>query len=157
MIPSGVAYHRAVYIIIIIYIQSGPQDQKSVIFSHSVIRLNQLLRNSKITANIFVTFRNHVKIFLSQNIMHTFQSAVYRKNLSIRTDRTDKTVKTLIRLLLVEQSDQDLHCGHSICFIYTSCCNENPNCLILGHFQYLFHIYIISGVPILRGFHPKNV
>ena len=44
--------------------QSG-QDQKSVKFSHSVISLNQLLQNSKNTANIFLTFRNHVKIFLS--------------------------------------------------------------------------------------------
>ena len=89
-------------------IQSGPQDQKSVIFSHSVISLNQLLKNSKNTANIFLTFRNRVKIFLSQNIMHNFESAVYRTNLSIRTDRTDKSVKTLIRLL--EQSDQGLLC-----------------------------------------------
>ena len=49
--------------------QSGPQDQKSVIFSHSVISLNQLLQNSKNTANIFLTFRNRAKIFHSQNIM----------------------------------------------------------------------------------------
>ena len=52
--------------------QSGPQDQKSVIFSHSVISLNQLLQNSKNTANIFLTFGNHVKIFLSQYIMQNF-------------------------------------------------------------------------------------
>ena len=50
-------------------LHSGPQDQKSVIFSHSVISLNQLLQHSKNTANIFLTFRNHVEIFLSQNIM----------------------------------------------------------------------------------------
>ena len=51
-------------------IQSGPQVQKSEIFSHSVISLNQLLQNSiNNTANIFLTFRNHVKIFLSPNIM----------------------------------------------------------------------------------------
>ena len=42
--------------------------------------------------------------------MHNFLSVLYRKNVSIRTDRTDKTVKTLIRLLLKEQSDQGLHC-----------------------------------------------
>ena len=52
--------------------QSGPQDQKSVIFSHSVISLNQLLQNFNNTANIFLTFRNNVKLFLSQNIMHNF-------------------------------------------------------------------------------------
>ena len=62
----------SVLFISIIPIQSGPQDQKSVTFPHSVISLNQLLKNSKITANIFLTFRNHVKIFLSQNIMHNF-------------------------------------------------------------------------------------
>ena len=51
------------------YVQSGPQDQKSVTFLHSVISLNQLLQNSKITAYVFLTFRNRVKIFLSQNIL----------------------------------------------------------------------------------------
>ena len=30
-------------------VQLGPQDQKSVTFSHSVISLNQLLKNSKNT------------------------------------------------------------------------------------------------------------
>ena len=54
------------------FVQSRPQDQKSVIFSHSVISLNQILHNSKNTANIFLTFRNSVKIYLSQNIMHNF-------------------------------------------------------------------------------------
>ena len=121
--------------------QSGPQDQKSVIFSHSVISLNQLLQNSENTANIFLTFTNSVKIFLSQNIMYNFLSAVYRKNLSIRTDRTDKTLKTMIRLLLEEQSDQVFTGCHSIGFIYTSYCNENPNCSILGYFQYLFQVF----------------
>ena len=52
--------------------QSGTQDQKSVTFSHSVISLNQLLKNSKNTANIFLTFRNHIKIFLCQNSKHNF-------------------------------------------------------------------------------------
>ena len=51
-------------------VQSGPQDQKSVTFLHSVISLNQLLQNSKNTAYVFLTFRNHVKIFLSQIIFH---------------------------------------------------------------------------------------
>ena len=89
-------------------LQSGPQDQKSVTFLHSVINLNQLLQNSKITAYVFLTFRNHVKIFLSKNILYL--AVAYHKTLSIRTDRTDKAEKTLIRLLLEEQSDQGLHC-----------------------------------------------
>ena len=97
------------YKVVEMIIQSGPQDQKSVIFSHSVISLNQLLQNSKNTANIFLISINHVKIVLSQNIMHNFLSVVDRKNLSIRTDRTDEIVKTLIRLLLEEQSEQGLH------------------------------------------------
>ena len=91
-------------------LQSVPQDQKSVTFSHSVISLNQLLQNSKNTAYIFLTFRNHVKIFLPQNILHNVLNVVYRTTLSIRAERTDKTVKTLIRLLLEEQSDQGIYC-----------------------------------------------
>ena len=121
--------------------QSGPQDQKSVIFSHSLISLNQLLQNSKNTVYIFLTFRNHIKIFVSQNILHKVLNVVFRKTLNIRTDRTDKTVKTLIRLLLEEQSDQGLHCCHPICFINTSYCKENPNCSILGYFRYLFLVF----------------
>ena len=84
--------------------QSGLQDQKIVIFLHSVISSNQLLQHSKNLADIFLTLRNHVKIFLSQNILHVL-NVVYRKTLSVRTERTDKTVKTLIKLLLKEQFD----------------------------------------------------
>ena len=132
--------------------QSRPQDQKSVIFSHSVISLNQLLQNSKNTANIFLTLRNHVKIFLSQNIMEDFSSAVYRKNLSIRADRTDKTVKTLNRLLLEEQSDQGLHCL-SFCLLHLHIILQpKPKLFNFRRFSILF-----SGVPILRGFLLKNV
>ena len=97
--------------------QSGPQNQKKVIFSYSIISLNQLLQNSKNTAYISLTFRNHVKIFLSQNILHNVLNVVYHKTLSIRTDWTDKTENTLIRLLLEEQSDQDLHCL-SFCLLH---------------------------------------
>ena len=56
----------------ILLIQLGLEPQKTVKFSHSIISLNQLLKNFKNTANIFLTFRNHVKIFLSRNIMHNF-------------------------------------------------------------------------------------
>ena len=92
---------------------------------------------------------HHVKIFLSQN---TVLNVVYRTTLSVRADRTDKTVKILIRLLLKDQSDQGLHffwrslisvftVCHSICFIYTSNCKENSNCSILRYFQYLFQVF----------------
>ena len=132
-------------------IQLGPEHQKSVIFSHSVISLNQLLKNSKNTANIFLTFRNHVKIFFSQNITHNFESVVYRKNLSIRTDRTDKTMKTLIRLLLEEQSDQGLHCLPFYLVHLHITPQRKPK---LFNFNRIFSI-LISGISILRGFQLK--
>ena len=122
--------------------QSGPQDQKSVTFSHSVISLNQLLQNSINTAYIFLTFRNYVKIFLSQNNLHNVSNVVYCKNLSFRTDRSDKPVRILIRLLrdcsLRSSLIRVFTVCHTICFIYTSYCKENRNCSILGYFQYLF-------------------
>ena len=134
------------------HFQSGPQDQKSVIFSHSVISLNQLLQNSKNTANIFLTFRNHVKIFLSQYIRQNFLRAVYHKNLCIRTDRTDKTVKTLIRLLLEEQSDQGIHCLSFYLLHLHFILQRRPKLVNIRIFSIL-----IAGVTILRGFHRKNV
>ena len=58
----------------------------------------------------FLNLQKPCQIFLSQNILHNVSNVVYCKNLSIRSKRSDKTVKTLIRLLLEEQSDQVLHC-----------------------------------------------
>ena len=87
--------------------QSVPQDHKSVTFSHSVISLNQLLQNFKNTAYIFLTFRNHVKIFLSQNILQNISNVVYRTTLSIRTERLTNSEDTVkIRVFTV---------CHSIC------------------------------------------
>ena len=40
---------KTVKIKITVMTQSGPQDQKNVIFSHNVMNLNQLLKNSKNT------------------------------------------------------------------------------------------------------------
>ena len=45
-------------------LQSGSKDLKSVICSHSIISLYKLLQNSENTANIFLTFKNYVKISL---------------------------------------------------------------------------------------------
>ena len=64
----------------LMHLQSGPEPQKTVKFAHSIISLNQLLRNSKNTANIFLTFRNHVKRFLSRNIVHNFKVFYTVKN-----------------------------------------------------------------------------
>ena len=72
-------------------------------FLHSVISLNQLLPHFKNTADIFLTF--------IQSILNTvLKKCCLPKDLSIRRDRTDRAVKTQIRLLLQEQSDQVLHC-----------------------------------------------
>ena len=129
-------------------LQSGPQDQKSVTFSHSVISLNQLLQNSINTADIFLTFRNHVKIFLSQNILHNVSNVVDCKNLSIRTNRSDKTVKTLIRL----QSDQVLHC-FSFYLLHIHIILQGKPKL----FNFRIFSILISVVPIFIGFHLKGV
>ena len=68
---------------------STTRPEKCDIFAQ-LFSLNQLLQNSKNTAYIFLTFRNHVKIFLSQNILQNILNVVYRTTLSIRTERTDK-------------------------------------------------------------------
>ena len=124
--------------------QSGLQDQKSVKVSTNDYKI------SKNSDNIFLTFRNHVKIFLSQDIMQNFKSVVYRKNLSIGTDRTDKTVKTLIRLPFEEQeqSDQGLHCL-SFCLLHLHIILQRK----LKLFNFRIFSILSSGVPILRGFH----
>ena len=84
--------------------------------------------------------------------MHNFLSVLCRKNLSIGTDRTDKTVKTLIRLLLEEQSDQGLHClSFYLLHLYTIL-QQKPKLI-----NFRTCSILISGVPILSGFHLKNV
>ena len=54
-------------------------------------------------------FTVDVKQQFKIHILHNVLNVVYRTTLSIRTERTDKTVKALFRLLLEEQSDQGLH------------------------------------------------
>ena len=147
-----VIMNSVIYLIYSLSIQSGPQDQKSVTFSHSVISLNQLLQNSINTAYIFLTFRNHVKIFLSQNILHNVSNVVYCKTLSIRTIRSDKTVKTLIRLLLEEQSDQVLNCLSFYLFHLHIILQGKPKL-----FNFRIFSILISVVPMFRGFRLKNV
>ena len=57
-----------------------------------------------------------------------FRTALSKQN-SEDPNRSDKTVKTLIRFFTV---------SHSICFIYTSYFQENPNCSIL---EYISNTY----------------
>ena len=107
-------------------------------------------------------FQKHCSYFLnlykpcqnifSQNIMHNFKSAVYRKNLSIRTVRTDKTVETLINLLLEEQSDQDLHYLSFYLLHLHIILQRKPKL-----FNFRIVSILISGVRILRGLHLKHV
>ena len=70
----------------------------------------------------------------------------------IRTDRTDKTVKTRIRLLLEEQSDQGLHCLPFYLLYLLNILQGKPEL-----FNFRIFSLLISGVPILRGFHLENV
>ena len=49
--------------------------------------------------------------------------------LNFQTNRPWQTVQTQIRLLPKEQSDQGLHCLHSICTIWTTFSMERPVCL----------------------------
>ena len=84
--------------------------------------------------------------------MHNFKVFCTVKNLSIRTDRTDKTAKSLIRLLLEEQSDRGLHC---LSFYLLNLYTILQRNLKLTNFR-TFSI-LISAVPNLRGFHLKNV
>ena len=60
--------------------------------------------NIKKTAYIF-----YVTNISLLNILHNVQIFSGKKNLSIGRDRTDKVVKTQVRLLFEEQSDQGLH------------------------------------------------
>ena len=79
-----------------------------------------------------------------------FQMLFTVKALSIITDRTDKTVKTLIRLLLEEQSDQGRHCL-SFYLLHLHIILQGKSKL----FNFRIFSILISAVPILRGFHMK--
>ena len=70
--------------------QSVPQDQKSVNFLHNVISLTQLLHHFKHAAEVYLTFRSHVKIFLSHSFSDNVSIVVFLKNLSIITDWSKK-------------------------------------------------------------------
>ena len=96
----------------------------------------------------FLTLQKSCQIFLSQNILHNVVNVVYSKTLSIRTDRTDKTVMTLNRL----QFDQCLHCLSSYLFHQHIILQGKPKL-----FNFRIFSILISGVPIFRGFHLKNV
>ena len=121
------------------------RPEKSDIFTQRYQSQPVTKKFQKHCYNIFLTFRNNVKIFLSQNIMHNSYSVVYHKNtikiLSVRTDRTDKTAKMLIRLLLEEQCDQDLHCLSFYLLHLHIILQRKPKLLNFGYFQYLFQVF----------------
>ena len=97
----------------------------------------------------FLNFQKQCQNFLSQNILHNVLNVVYRKTLSIRTDRTDKTVKILIRLLL---KDQGLHCLSFYLLHLHIILQAKPKL-----FNFRIFSTLISSVPIFRGFHLKDV
>ena len=67
--------------------------------------------------------------------------------LNIGTDRSEQTVRTQIRLLLMEQSDQGLLCLLFCLHFWTQYCTVKSNCSICRTIM-----VIISGVPIFRIF-----
>ena len=101
-------------------------------------------------------FLNHQKpcqnISLSEYFALCFKCCILVKTLSIRTYRTDKTVKPLIRLHLEEQSEQGLHCLSFYLLHLHIKLQREPKL-----FNFRIFSILISGVPILRGFHLKNV
>ena len=67
--------------------------------------------------------------------------------LNIGTDRSEQTVQTQIRLLLMEQSDQGLLCLLFFCIFWTQYWTVKSNCS-----NCMTIMVIISGVPIFRIF-----
>ena len=65
--------------------------------------------------------------------------------LNIGTDRSEQTVQTQIRLLLMEQSDQGLLCLLFCLHLLTQYCSVKSNCSNCTTIM-----VIISGVPIFR-------
>ena len=79
-----------------VFHQHYSQDYKSrKFFFRTVLTILINYYNISNTLLIFSTSMDHVKIFLTQNILP--EKNVYRENLSIRRDRPDNTVETRIR------------------------------------------------------------
>ena len=106
------------------------QDHKTrkVWYFRTALSVSTILpQNSRNTAHIFLTSRNHVKIFLS-GYFHNVSNVVYRTTLSIRTERTDKTVSPWSDCPLRSSLIRVFTICHSICFIYTWYCKETSIC-----------------------------
>ena len=84
---------------------------KKVWLFFNVISLNQLLQHFKHASEVYLTLRNHVKIFLSLNISDNVWNVVYLKNLSIKYIGL-KTVQTQISSLIKVYTIN--HFGHPI-------------------------------------------
>ena len=83
-------------------------------------------------------------------ILFTFCSLLYLPTviiLNIGTDRSEQTVETQIRLLLMEQSDQGLLCLLFCLHLLTQYCTVKSNCSNCRTIM-----VIISDVPIFRIF-----
>ena len=93
---------------------------------------------------------NHIKVCtLCLGTAHHFCPCIRINTviiLNIGTDRSEQTVQTQIRLLLMEQSDQGLLCL-LFCIFLTQYCTVKSNCS-----KCRTVMVIISGVPIFRIF-----
>ena len=106
---------------------------------------------TKNTAYIFLTFRNHVKIFLSQNILQDILNVVYRTTLSIRTERTDKHWRHWSDCSLWSSLTRVFTVCHSICFIYTTILQGKPKLFSLRIFSILFQVFKFLEVSIWKN------
>ena len=72
------------------------------------------------------------------------------KILSTRTDRSEQTVQTQIRLLQKEQSDQGLHCLPFHLHLCGNFCIVNQNCSIVGQLMvFIFGIQFFRTLTVL--------
>ena len=70
----------------------------------------------------YIFMENCRKLSLTSSITYTVMI------LSFRTDRSEQTAQTQIRLLLPEQSDQGLYCLQSVCIVWMHCSTVKPLC-----------------------------
>ena len=61
--------------------------------------------------------------------------------ISIRRNRSDKTVEMQIRLLLEEQSDQDLHCSSFYLLLSNIILQRKSKLFNFMFFKYLFQVF----------------
>ena len=107
------------------------------------------LKKENNTANIFLTIRNYVNCF-SLGIFCIMFKMLSTVKISIRRNRSDKTMEMQIRLLLKEKSDQDLHCSSFYLLLSNIILQRKSK---LFNFMFLNTYFRCSNFP---GFHRKK-